>query len=166
MTKTVTITNGNLTGDPTVKILDDGTAVWNFTMAENHADESSLWTNFSFFADRNHPVLKKAKKGATLQVFGKFAFKLDEYTFSHKPEKKSFSIKLQVTGVDWGTFDTPKEKGDAKPQTEETVEDIIDSPESFFPPDELIPPSQDKKMDERMKQMPLGVEGEELELLS
>ena len=152
-TKRIHITNGNLTADPVLKTLEDGSTIWEFTMAENHADNASVWFNFSYFAKADHPILKKAKKGASLQVFSKIPYRLNAYTFSHKPEKNTFSMKDQVIEVDWGTFDSPKDKENSKP-AEEKEDDIS---ESFFPKeDNLIPTST--KMKELEEELPFGVD--------
>ena len=151
-TKRIHITNGNLTADPVLKTLEDGSTIWEFTMAENHADNASVWFNFSYFAKADHPILKKAKKGASLQVFSKIPYRLNAYTFSHKPEKNTFSMKDQVIEVDWGTFDSPKDK-----EVSKSTEEKEDTSESFFPKeDNLIPTST--KMKELEEELPFGVD--------
>lgn len=135
MTKLINIVNGNLVADPTVKILESGVCIWNFAMVENHSDDATLWINFTFYDNTDHPVLKKAKKGSSLQVLSKFAFKLDQYTFTQKPEKNSYSIRLQASSVDWGVF----EKKDDKEKIESNKPK--DSSTDFYPKDDLIPAS-------------------------
>jgi single-stranded DNA-binding protein len=132
-TKNVQITNGNLTADPVLKTLEDGTTIWEFTMAENHADDASLWFNFNFYGKADHPVLKKAKKGTSLQVFSKFAYKLNEYTLSYNAEKKRWSVKYQAIEVDWGTFDSPKEKDSEKSKSKDKDTDFFTEDDGLVP---------------------------------
>lgn len=158
--------NGSLVSDPKVKSTTaSGDAIWNFSIALNHKDNATTWINITFFGSPKHKILSEAKKGTTLRVAAKLPWELNEWTFGFNQEKRSGSLQLQAFGVERGVFDSKKE-GDVKPQKEETVEDIIDSPDSFFPPDELIPPSQDNSMVERMKEIPFGGEDDVLELVS
>ena len=161
--------NGSLVSDPKVKSTTaSGDAIWNFSMALNHKDSATTWINVTFFGSPKHKILSEAKKGTTLRVAAKLPWELNEWTFGYNQEKKSGSIQLQAFGVERGVFDSKKE-GDAQSQTEKKRDEDLD----FFPPDELvtssdglIPTFSKSEMDERMKEMPLGVEGEELELLS
>lgn len=154
--------NGSLVSDPKVKsTAASGDAIWNFSMALNHKDGATTWINITFFGSPKHKILSEAKKGTTLRVAAKLPWELNEWTFGYNQEKKSGSIQLQAFGVERGVFESKKE-GDVQHQAEKKKEEDL----GFLPLDDLIPPSQDKKMDELMKQMPLGVEGEELELLS
>lgn len=150
--------NGSLVSDPKVKSTTaNGDAIWNFSMALNHKDNATTWINITFFGSPKYKILLEAKKGTTLRVAAKLPWELNEWTFGFNPEKKSGSIQLQAFGVERGVFDSKKE-GDTKPPAEETVEDIIDSPESFFPPDELIPASggTDKVKQEVVEELLLG----------
>jgi|SRR4028118_100506 Single-strand binding protein family. len=132
-TKDVHITNGKLTADPVLKTLEDGTTIWEFTMVENHADDASLWFNFNFYAEADHPILKKAKQGTSLQVFSKFGFKINKYTFSYNEEKKRGSVKYQAIQVDWGTFDSPKEKDGEKSKPKDKDTDFFTEDDGLVP---------------------------------
>lgn len=179
---TATIT-GSLIADPKKSVIDTKNGkktIWNFAMAKDAKDggrkseekdkdsKATYWINFTFRGDSE--ILDKVKKGSVLTVTATKPYLMDEYSYSpysFNSEKgyASASEKLDAFGVTYGSYVTKKE-GEAKPEKEETVEDIIDSPESFFPPDELIPPAQDtKKMEKLMKEMPFGVD-DELELIS
>lgn len=153
--------NGSLVSDPKIKSTTaNGDAIWNFSMALNHKDNATTWINITFFGSPKHKILLEAKKGTTLRVAAKLPWELNEWTFGFNSEKKSGSIQLQAFGVERGVFDSKKE-GEAKPQTEETVEDIIDSPESFFGTDDLIPIPNDtnKVKSEVVEELLLGSDG-------
>jgi single-stranded DNA-binding protein len=147
--------NGTLVSDPKVKSTTaNGDAIWNFSMALNHKDNATTWINITFFGSPKHKILSEAKKGTTLRVAAKLPWELNEWTFGFNQEKKSGSLQLQAFGVERGVFDSKKE-GDSKPQTNEKTD--VESPDSFFPEDDLIPASN-SKMKELMDELPLGVD--------
>ena len=180
-TSHVTTITGALIGNPK-KIVIEGKkgkqTIWYLSFAKDAKDggrkgeekgeaKATYWFNVTFRGD--HDILEKAKKGTVLTVTCTKPYLMDEYSYSpysFNSEKgyASASEKLDAFGVTYGSYVTKKE-GDIKTSVEK--EELKDINEPYFPEDdELILSSQDKKMDERMKQMPLGVEGEELELLS
>jgi single-stranded DNA-binding protein len=145
--------NGSLVSDPKVKsTTQNGDAIWNFSMALNHKDNTTTWINITFFGSPKHKVLSEAKKGTTLRVAAKLPWELNEWTFGFNQEKKSGSIQLQAFGVERGVFDSKKE-GDNQ-STEKKEDDT-----TFFTEDDGLVPTSPKS--DKMKEIESEFLGED-----
>lgn len=165
-TSYVSTITGRLIANPEKSVKEGKKTLWKFKMAKDAKDggkegnngEATYWINFTYRGD--HEILEKAKQGDVLTITADKPYILNEYTYTpyrYNPEKGTASAgeQLDAFGIKYGSFVVKKEGENKTPkQTEETVEHIIDSPESFFPPDELI--QTDAVKQEALEELLLG----------
>lgn len=107
--------NGNLINDPTCKQFDNGTAIWNFTLALNAKDkdskeDASIWLKFSYKASSEDEFMKSLKKKSCVMVTAKLPYLLNQYSasYSHEKGKHDMNLSFEAFGVTYGTFDSKK----------------------------------------------------------
>lgn len=129
----ISVIAGTLSADPQYVESDKG-SFWKFSVPEKKRDNATVWYNFTFSGNPDHPVLKICKKGSSVVVTSKPPYTLNEYSFTaYDPKKKSAGCQRDVIDITFGAYEKK-----AKP--EETEE----SPDDFgFPPiataDPLVP---------------------------
>lgn len=125
--------NGSLVSDPKMKVMKNGEAAWNFSMAVNHKDNGTTWVNIVYYASTDNKVMVDAKKGTTLRVAAKLPWVLNEYTFGFNGEKNSGNISLQAFGVERGIFESKKSEGEEA--TKEESDGLVPEESGFRIPE-------------------------------